>query len=559
MDTERNQLSSYLNNLIEKFSELKKKREDEWDKIYELYRGRVFLNRLTQRQSISIPLMKYTIKTILKEIDDAPILTFRSLNQDEQKELFYNIFYEKVANDEKLMLKDITDKRQELLFGRTFKKINLENGKIRVYVIDPLDILISDDVDPTDLSTCSFFAQRNIFLNLSALKSDSRFDEDTLGVLERELKGKSNQEAYERKKERLRNLGYINVDESIELENDPLVSLTEVYFKKELDGVRQFFYGIMAQDKYLIYYAPLDTILGKTKGDYWKSNIPYVSWADDLDNSDFWSDGVGDIVKPAHIVLSSFISQLIENRSLRNLGMYFYNSQKDADFIPQTFIPRAFGFYPVPGDPNQILKPVEIPDISTTLNEINFLLNMTERATATTTTQQGLVNQQKITLGEVQLALTEAKARVRSISKFYNYAWQEFGEKFVKFTEGMKDKINAVKVSKKGNLTNKVYSQEINPDNWYVEEGYDVEVKSVVEGGEVEELQKLNYALSLMPNNNKLKEIVKKRALEFVGLNFAEIKEILDEEKKTEEISTTINEMVQPQPEVMQPNSLLVS
>ena len=50
--------------------ELQERKHDDWNDNYELYRNKVRINRLTQRQAVNIPLMKETVKTLLSKIDD---------------------------------------------------------------------------------------------------------------------------------------------------------------------------------------------------------------------------------------------------------------------------------------------------------------------------------------------------------------------------------------------------------------------------------------------------------------------------------------------------------
>src|SRR3990172_703747 len=68
----------------------RERRHDDWTENYTLYRDKVTINRLTQRQSVNIPLMKQVIKTLLKDMDDPPLLYFDNLDNDKQKEIFYN-------------------------------------------------------------------------------------------------------------------------------------------------------------------------------------------------------------------------------------------------------------------------------------------------------------------------------------------------------------------------------------------------------------------------------------------------------------------------------------
>jgi hypothetical protein len=53
------------------------RRHAEWTENYQLYRDRVIINRLTQRQSINVPLMKGVIKTTFSLTDEFPDIEFQ--------------------------------------------------------------------------------------------------------------------------------------------------------------------------------------------------------------------------------------------------------------------------------------------------------------------------------------------------------------------------------------------------------------------------------------------------------------------------------------------------
>ena len=100
----------------------RERKHDDWTDNYTLYRDKIITNRLTQRQTINIPLMRYGLQTILKDIDEAPQLYFKNLDNNTQKEVFYNEYWNKMSEINKLEVRDRIDKKQSLLFGRTFKK-----------------------------------------------------------------------------------------------------------------------------------------------------------------------------------------------------------------------------------------------------------------------------------------------------------------------------------------------------------------------------------------------------------------------------------------------------
>ena len=59
----------------------KYRRTIDWNETYELYRDKVTYNRLTQRQSVNLPIMKGQIRTLLKDVDDMPVIYFQNLSK----------------------------------------------------------------------------------------------------------------------------------------------------------------------------------------------------------------------------------------------------------------------------------------------------------------------------------------------------------------------------------------------------------------------------------------------------------------------------------------------
>src|SRR5690606_40920604 len=92
------------------------------------YRDTVTINRLTQRQSVNIPLMKQTIRTLLKDVDDMPVIEFENLDNDKQAEIFKNEYWKYTVEINNMELQDIVDKRQVFLFGRSFDQWQVIDG-----------------------------------------------------------------------------------------------------------------------------------------------------------------------------------------------------------------------------------------------------------------------------------------------------------------------------------------------------------------------------------------------------------------------------------------------
>lgn len=518
----------------------KQRRLAEWNENYMLYRDRVVVNRLTQRQSVNVPLMKYLLKTNLSNIDDPPMLHFQNMDNDAQKELYYNETWKVFAKQNKLVLKDIVDKKKVLLFGRSFKKLNIVSGKFAFNVRDPLYMLVDRYVDPTDINSARFVAETGIFKALASLDKDPSFDKAAIARLKTFydteagiIKANNNILAVQAQDQRKADLG--ELDAFNPKVGETYVELNENYLFEwdEKKGREVIWVTVTADDAEVLSSRCLYEVIGNTKDGYWCDHYPYVSWADDVEE-DFWSDGIGDSIRTPNKIVNSWISQLVENRTLRNFGMNYYDSSGEEEFIPQTFDAVPFGWYPIPGDPNKMIMRVDVPDLGDSIGEMEYVVGLAEKAAAASATTQGATEQQKITLGEVQLALANAKERVKSMAIYYNDSWEEFGTKYIKMLEAADKNLDKIEIVRPGRNNKQLWRQEVGPSDWATTTGYTVEVKMLGDRDAelTDQIQKLEVAKTLMPNNAALTEIVEKKVLDFAGLKADEVQKVLDEQKQ---------------------------
>ena len=521
----------------------RERRHDDWTENYTLYRDKVITDRLIQRQTVNIPLMKQVIRTLLKDVDDMPVLYFENLDDDKQAEKFKNEYWNITVEENNMEVQDIVDKKQVFHFGRSFDQWQIVNGKVKQTIVDPMDILIDRYADPTNIDTARFLIHTHIFTPLSVIERNEMYDKEEVHKLKMFhaselglLKAASNQEMLEEKNEKMADLGLDDVDSPILGETYVELSLHFVKRAESESEEEQYYMYVEADDMSILMKKPLEEVIGKTKDNFWRTHLNYCTWADDVERQDFWSDGVADIVRPANKVVNAWFSQLVENRTLRNFGMQYFDSSIEG-FNPGTYQARPFGWYGVPGNPNEIIKRIEIPDLSESLDEMNFVMTLMERATGATATQQGVQTQKQITLGEVQLALGEAKERIKGMSKFYTPAWKRRGLLFTKLIEAGADKLDAVKLFKKGKNTDSMYSREIAPKDWMTENGYRCKVWSMEEKNtnDTNTLQKMNLAKQNMPNNQKLNEIYQRKILEFTGLTPEEINAVMETEQEMQQ------------------------
>lgn len=554
----------------------RERRHEPWREINQLYRDKVTTNRLTQRQSVHVPLMKQVVRTLLKDVDDMPVLYFENRDNDREAEVSQNEYWSWTVEANNMELLDIVDKKQVFLKGRSFDQWQIMNGMIKMSIVDSQDIVVSRYTDPTDLHSSRFLIHNHIYVPLSEIEANPDFNKEAVRRLklwyateQGLIKVAENEKMATEKNERLADLGVDDVHDPVLGETYVELSLHFVYRdnettkndKNEDEAIDdQIWLYVEADNQEILQKDTLENIIDphrRCKDHFWRYHFPYESWADDLENGDFWTDGIGDIVRTPNKLLDAWFSQLAENRTLRNFGMTFYDSTVEG-FQPNTFNPVPWGFYGMPGDPNKITKRVDIPELSESLDEMQFVIGMTEKATGATATQQGNVQERSVTLGEVQLALGEAKERVKGMSKFYTPAWHRRGRMFLKLIEAGYDKLDSIKVFKKGRNSNDLYEKTIKPTDWMTKSGYETKVWSQEEKDthDTDMLQKLNATITLIPGNDKLLEIYQRKLLEFSDLSPEEINDVMElERRKREEAIRLQNEgggqdgmMTQPNP-----------
>lgn len=533
----------------------RKRRMQDCTTTYDLYRDKVKTNRLTQRQSVHVPLMKYQIRTLIKDVDDMPVLYFENLDNDKEAEMVLNEYWQKVVTDNNMELQDIVDKRQVLLFGRSYDQWQIIDGKVVWTVQDFFDILVSRYVDPFNIDSSRFLIHLNIFEPLAVIAQNTDYDSKVVkelikwhGTTEGIAKAAENEETFHDKMQKMADIGDTTALDPVTGETYVEINLHFVYRdKEESDEIdedtgkkivldEQIFLYVVADNNFILRKIALEKLIGQTSDHYWRNHFPYESWADDLERQDWFSDGVGDIIRGPNLILDVWYSQMVEARTLRSLGMKFYDSTKNDNWKPQVWQPKAFGFYGVPGNPNELIQDIPIPDLSESIDEMQFVMGISDRASGATSTQQGVQTKSQITLGEVELALGEAKERVKGMSKFYTPAWERRGCKFLKFIEAAGESLAPATVHKKGKMTNNIYTREIGPSDWITPQGYNCKVWSQdeKEANDQEQLQKWNALKLNMPDNPKVDEIFKRKLTEFAGATPAETNEIMmfEEQKR---------------------------
>lgn len=517
--------------------EFQERRHDAWNDIYELYRNRVRTNRLTQRQAVNIPLMKETVKTIISKIDDAPAIEWKELSGDDEKQMVLQEIWNHAYDEQNLEGLDIQDKKTVLLNGRSFKKLNPEDGKVCIYALDIFDVVVDPMVDPLDIETARFIIHQNIFKPLREVLADGRYSAEGRDKLKMYrmtdagmIQSNLNKEEYEKKLERLKAMGVDSANFPLFAAGDVLVNICEHYTKVWNPTKQEFERRVVvyADDAFELMDESLVDLIGV---DFY----PFVTWSEDVETNDFWSDGIADLVRTPNKILNIWYSQLVENRTLKNFQMHWYDATVQG-YVPQTYEPGPGQMLPAPGNPAATIQPVEVSGLDDTLEAIDYITKVVERGSGATAIEKGESQPGVTTLGEVQILVGKAQERAVAMAKFYKRSWQELAMKWYQLMDANagSSPLKLYKTAKNGTIWPKtVYSTD-----WRSKAGYKAFARSSSEqeADSLKAVQRFQFILSQFPDNSALKRIAQKRMLEVVDLSAEEIKQVEEEEKKIQQM-----------------------
>lgn len=529
--------------------EYQERKHEHWNDNYLLERLKVETNRLTQRQEVCVPLMKGTIKSIMSKIGERPELSFADKMGNQDREIIIKEKWDDDFSTNVMVLLDKIDKKQELLVGRSYKILNWIKGKFVAEVADTFTILMDPQTKTTDVETARFWIRTKIFRTVEEIMANTKYDPEGLKefqIMIDEIRGNESngdqpgntvainltdqaKDDIVARDERMEALGAERLDEAM-AGADMIIELNQ-HFTLLWNGKRWVRYTcVVANEQVILSVKPLKEALGIN---FW----PIESWADDLDVSDFYNDSIGDIIRVPNQMINVWYSQYMENRTLRNYGMNFFDDTAGGEdgWEPPEFEPRPGGWYGLPGKPSEIYQRVDIPDLGSNKDDIQFLINIAEKETASSDVEKGAISDARRTLGEIEIAVSKAQERMTSMAPFYNLSWERFAMKWYLMTIANigKSKQTLYKKNYQGILIPK----EVKKEDIESEKGYKITAESESQKA-VEQIDKLNKLFAIkneFPNNSKLVKAIQKRALKVAELNPEETQEIVAEEEKIAE------------------------
>lgn len=477
-----------------------KRRHKAWAEIYELYRNTPTINRLTQRQAINIPLMKETINARLSEIGQEPFITFDSLSGELDKEIVITALWEQAKEDATFDLIDRVDKKQESLYGRSHTELVIQDGEVIPQLVDIYDLLIDPNVNPLDIETADYIIKTNIIKTVEQVKNEKTYDEKARKNIKET--DEPTTEIKKAREQRLRTIGLNGEDDIKPYEKTVFI---EVFICNLFDNeLKEYvrYYCVIANESKVLRAETLKKVTGE---DFY----PFESWASDVESRDWYSDGMGDLILVPNKTINIWISQHMENRTLRSFGMNFYDSTID-DFEPMTFMPRPNGWYPVPGNPKEVFQRYDVPELAGSLNDIQFIINTAEKASATGSINKGAVEDVKRTLGEIEIAVANSARITASSELYYNTARRRLVEKWYKLVVANGVERTLYKKNDEGKMVPMKVTKEMYEDK----AGYKVTVgtRKTVTGDRESEIKNfMLFKQQFLPDNPALNKIIQSK------------------------------------------------
>ena len=167
---------------------------------------------------------------------------------------------------------------------------------------------------------------------------------------------------------------------------------------------------------------------------------PYTSWATNYDEFNFWSKGPGDDILPIAEAMRLILNETLENARRRNRPMRMVDNNVVEDinqlleYVPDNVIIAK------PGRTSNIVT-LETPEISTSINLVQFLNHFMGEKTGISSQLQGTPDQD-VKVGVYYGTLQQAADRIGSINKEYS---ESYADKAYRYFWGLKEHLSGPK------------------------------------------------------------------------------------------------------------------
>lgn len=399
----------------------KKKRMDVIVEINNLYNNKT-IELQDSIMNIPFPIMAGQIDLLYSKIDNAPDVTFKVPNRKSLSEKVHGAWVQESSSTRAgWKRKDRAEKKFAMLCGRGVAKVYASSvGNEYRSHYDVVDIY-AFVADPTRgfLEDGNYHGETDIFKTHADLKRGvnagvyNAEQVKKLGEAKQTAKDGQGQVVANRF-DRLKALG-IDV-ESTSFVGQEGHNMTEWVMRYE----NEWYYLLF--DPALKIWVRAELL----KDVFASGKTPYISWATNYDEYNFWSKGPADDVYPVAEAIRFILNNALENDKRRARPMRIVDSgalmdiNELQDYVPDNVILRNPG-----KDPNIIT--VETPEITTTINLVEFLDSMIQNKSGVA---EPSVSDTSAKVGVFYGKLQQEADRIGTINKEYSESYAHKGYRF---------------------------------------------------------------------------------------------------------------------------------
>lgn len=492
--------------------QFKQGRVKDWQANEDLYYGRV-KKTLKGRFNIPVPIMPGFVDTLHSKIDEPPVLKFSHDKESDYRmarkvQSAYEI--ESKSEDADWESKDLDNKKFNILYGRSIFSCygeSLPKYKFNLLVVDPYDFFC-DPMGGGDLENHRYCGQDNIFKSKYDLLEGAKagiYDKFAVGQLisnSPESIQVNNDNSYNNKSNRLAALG-----------------LSSQMYNFAGDGAIKFVQqGTTWHGKryYVLYnYETGLAIRCSTLKEMFKSGLWwYTSWASHRDPHNFWSKAAADDMRPVAETIKILANQELDNRQKKNWGQRAYDpaifpNSAELQWRPDGLVRAKAGSSQVSGGIGSGIYTFETPELTGTIDLVNWLDNVAGQKSGITADAQGQSEEQKV--GIYYGNLQQVADRLGLYNKSYAKCHAAIGRRYVWSLHEHLTKPMAVKlIGEKGVEWDTLASREINPEIGISVEGGNAQLQA----DEVKKKQQIEALISLQRDPEAKKVVNQKWLIE---------------------------------------------
>lgn len=381
------------------------------------------------RFNVALPIMEGFVETLMAKIDDPPAVSRKALKEEDSiavKKIDAQWEFDKSPTRGRWDQKDRWAKKLAILSGRAIFKIFAESDpkyKAHLEVVDYYDFLCEPQ-GGANLEDHRFLGQMNLFRSKKDLEAGFEsgiYDGEQVKalILRTDNQGfKRNEELFKNKFNRMKALGF--TPENFDYIGEKLYNLTE--------------WGMIYEGKryYLLLDYPTGTwVRCEELRDVFESDLwQFSSWATEEDPFNFWNRAPSDIMRPVALAQQMVFNQLLDANARRVYGQRIYNTKVIDDPSQLEFRPEGLiGATLMPGQSlRDAVLTMETPEISSSINLIEFLKGFVGRETGVTPSAQGFGEEERV--GILESNLQQVNDRLALIRKSYFQCWADLALRY---------------------------------------------------------------------------------------------------------------------------------